>query len=209
MKIGSQISLFTALLAAVFAFNVAQGAAEAGKPAPDFSLVDIQGKTHRLSDYQGKIVVLEWVNPECPIVVKHYRSQNMQNTQKEATADGVVWLAINSAGYEGAQGDYNEERAAVWLKESGAATTAYFRDRTGKVGRMYGATSTPHMYVINRDGILAYKGAIDSIPSGNPRDISKATNYVKAALEALKAGTPVARPVTQAYGCAVKYGRSS
>src|SRR5690606_10962341 len=125
--------------------SLAQAAAEVGKPAPDFTLSDIHGKTHRLADYQGKTVILEWINPECPIVVKHYSSQNMQNTQKLAQAEGAVWLSINSAGYEGAQGDFSNDEAAAWLKKNGAASAAYMRDRTSKVGRLYGVTATPHM----------------------------------------------------------------
>jgi hypothetical protein len=196
-------------LVAGFVTHGARAAAEVGKPAPDFSLTDITGKVHKLSDYKGKIVVLEWVNPECPIVVKHYNSHNMQNTQKAAAADGAIWLSINSAGYEGAQGDFSNDEAVAWQKKMGTTTTAYLRDRTSKIGRLYGATATPHMYVINKDGVLAYKGAIDSIPSANERDIAKATNYVRAALDSLKAGQPIAKPVTQAYGCAMKFGPES
>lgn len=197
---------FAVVFAALCAVPTARAAAEVGQPAPDFTLTDINGITHKLSDYKGKVVVLEWVNPGCPIVQKHYNSHNMQDTQKFAAADGVVWLSINSAGYHGAQGDLSNEDAAAWQKKMGATTTAFFRDQTGKVGHLYGATATPHMFVIKADGILAYKGAIDSIPSGNQSDIPKATNYVKAALEAVKAGKPVEKSATQAYGCAVKYG---
>lgn len=200
-------SLLIAVVAAVaLTASVVRAAVEVGKPAPEFTLVDIQGRTHKLSDYKGKVVVLEWVNPECPFVVKHYNSGNMQDTQKTAAAHGAVWLAINSAGYAGAQGDFNEAAAAAWQKKVGTVTTAYFRDRTSQIGRLYGATATPHMFVIKADGVLAYKGAIDSIPSASERDIPKATNYVKAALESLKAGQPIAKPVTQAYGCSMKFG---
>lgn len=184
--------------------GTAHGAVETGKPAPEFVLTDISGKTHRLSDYKGKTVVLEWVNPQCPIVGKHYESANMQKTQKSAAADGVVWLSINS-GRKGAQGDFTEARAAAWQKEVGATTTGYFRDTDGKVGRLYGAKTTPHLYVITGDGTLVYNGAIDSIPSGSQSDIAKATNYVTAALAAVKAGKPVAKANSQPYGCAVKY----
>lgn len=179
-----------------------------GQPAPDFTLTDTTGKSVRLSDYKGKTVVLEWVNPECPIVAKHYNSQNMQGTQKVAATDGAIWLSINSAGYAGAQGDFDEAQAAAWQKKMGTVTTAYLRDRTSKIGRLYGATATPHLYVINAAGVLVYKGAIDSIPSGSERDIPKATNYVKAALDALKTGKPIAKPVTPAYGCSMKFGRA-
>jgi peroxiredoxin len=194
------------LVAALVAAGVAHAAADIGQPAPDFTLTDIAGKTYKLSDFKGKTVVLEWVNPGCPIVQKHYNSQNMQGTQKAAAADGVVWLSINSAGFDGAQGDLSDAEAAAWQKKMGAVTTAYFRDRSGKIGHLYGATATPNMYVINAEGVLVYKGAIDSIPSASASDIPKATNYVKAALAAVKAGTPVEKAATQAYGCAIKYG---
>ena len=205
MKLHVKLLVFAAMFAAFFAVNVARAAAEIGQPAPDFTLTDISGKTHKLSDFKGKTVVLEWTNPGCPIVQKHYNSHNMQNTQKAATADGVVWLTINS-GYVGAQGDLSNAEAAAWQKKMRATTNAYFRDSSGKVGRLYGATATPHMFVIKSDGVLAYKGAIDSIPSGNESDIPKATNYVKAALGAVKAGRPVEKTATQSYGCAIKYG---
>ena len=120
-----------------------------------------------------------------------------------------MWLSINSSGYPGAQGDLSNGEALAWQREMGATTTAYFRDQTGKVGHLYGATATPHLFVIKADGVLAYQGAIDSIPSANQNDIAKATNYVKAALAAVKAGKPVEKAATQAYGCAVKYGAKS
>jgi len=181
--------------------------AEVGRPAPDFSLTDINGQKHSLSESKGKTVVLEWTNPECPIVMKHYdRSGNMPKLQKEAVADGVVWLTINS-GHAGAQGDHTPEQVATWLKKNGAAPTAYFRDQAGKVGRLYDATNTPHMFVIDPGGTLVYAGGIDSIASGNPADIPKATNYVRAALADLKAGRPVGKSHGQVYGCGVKYSR--
>jgi peroxiredoxin len=194
-----------AIVAAVFTASVLRAAVEVGQPAPDFTLTDITGKVHHLADYKGRIVILEWTNPGCPIVQKHYDSHNMQDTQKAAEADGVVWLTINSASYKSAQGNLDEKEAAAWQQRMGASTT-YFRDRTGKVGHLYGATATPHMFVIKPDGVLAYKGAIDSIPSSDQADIPRATNYVKAALSAIKSGQPVAKPATQAYGCAIKYG---
>jgi peroxiredoxin len=206
MKTITKTFLFAAALAAAFAVNPARAGVEVGQPAPNFSLTDLDGKTHTLSDYKGKIVVLEWVNPECPIVVNHYKAKNMQATQKAATADGVVWFSINSASYPGAQGDYDEAKAKEWQSKVGAASSAYLRDRTGKVGRQYGATNTPHMYVINKDGTLAYQGAIDS---GNSKDIPTATNYVKAALESLKAGKPIEKSATKAYGCGIKYGKDT
>jgi peroxiredoxin len=204
MKTIVKLLVLAATCAAVFATNAARAAAEIGKPAPDFTLTDITGQTHQLSEFKGKTVVLEWTNPGCPIVQKHYNSRNMQGTQKVAAADGVVWLTINS-GSGGAQGDLGNKEAAAWQKKMGATTTAYFRDETGKVGHLYGATATPHMFVIKADGVLVYKGAIDSIPSGDEDDIPKATNYVKAALGAIKAGKPVEKTATQSYGCAIKY----
>ena len=188
------------------AFSIGQAAtAEVGRAAPDFSLTDINGQKRSLSDFRGKTVVLEWTNPECPIVKKHYdRSGNMPKLQQAAAADGVVWLQINS-GHPGAQGDYDPAKVAAWQKRHGTATTAYFRDQDGKVGRLYDARTTPHMYVIDGDGTLVYAGGIDSIRSGNPEDIAKATNYVSAALADLKARQPVRTKASQSYGCPVKY----
>ena len=179
--------------------------AEVGQPAPDFTLTDVTGKAHRLSDYQGRTVVLEWVNPDCPIVQKHYnQSGNMPKLQKAAAADGVVWLSINSAA-PGKEGDYAPAAVAAWMKRVGAAPAAYFRDQNGVVGRLYGARNTPHMFVVDARGRLVYEGAIDSIRSADPADIARAENYVTAALAALKAGRPVAPSATQPYGCSVKY----
>lgn len=203
MKPTKRILLCVAALMAV-ATTAVQAAVKVGAPAPDFSVTDIQGKTHRLSDYKGKTVVLEWVNPECPIVGKHYNSGNMQKLQQTATSDGVVWFAINSNA-KGEQGDYDDAKAAGWMKKHNAAATAYVRDQSGNVGKSYGAKTTPHMYVIDGTGTLVYNGAIDSIRSGNPNDIPKAENYVAAALKAVKEGKPVAKATTQPYGCNVKY----
>lgn len=207
MKTIAKTFLFAAAFAAAFTGS-ARAAAEIGKAAPDFQLTDITGKTHKLSDYKGKIVVLEWTNSGCPVVGRHYASGNMQSTQKAATADGAVWLQICSS-HKGAQGDLGDSEATKWLKSSGAASTAYLRDQSGKVGRSYGATVTPHMFVINKEGLLVYKGAIDDQPNAREADTVKAHNYVKAAVAALKEGKPVARSATQAYGCGIKYGRDS
>lgn len=205
MKNIAKTFFLAAALAAAIATGAARAAVETGKPAPNFTLTDITGQTRKLSDYKGKTVVLEWVKPGCPIVQKHYNSENMQKTQKAATAGGVVWLSINSASYPGAQGNLSNEEAVAWQKKMGAATTAYFRDQDGKVGHLYDAKTTPHMFVINPAGTLVYDGAIDSIPSANESDIARATNYVNAALAAVKAGKPVAKANTQPYGCNVKY----
>jgi hypothetical protein len=183
----------------------AQAAPAVGQPAPDFTLTDINGQSHSLSAYRGKTVVLEWVNPECPIVMKHYdRSGNLPATQKAAVADGAVWLTINSGG-PGEQGDYDAGKVAQWQQKNNAAFTAYLRDQSGKVGKLYDARHTPTLFIINPEGKLVYAGGIDSISSGNPADIAKATNYVKAAFADLKAGRPVAQATTRAYGCNVKY----
>lgn len=201
---------FTNLLlagAAMVALGLAAHAAPAvGQPAPDFTLTDINGQTHTLSAYKGRTVVLEWVNPECPIVMKHYeRSGNIPATQKAAVADGAVWLAINSGG-PGEQGDFDPAKVNAWSQKNSAGFTAYLRDQSGKVGRLYDARHTPTLFIIDPAGTLVYAGGIDSISSGNPADIAKATNYVKAAFADLKAGKPVSKAVTKAYGCNVKYG---
>lgn len=184
---------------------VVQAAPAVGQPAPDFTLNDINGQAHRLSAYKGKTVVLEWVNPECPIVMKHYdKSGNLPATQKAAVADGAVWLAINS-GHPGAQGDFDAAQVAAWSKKNSTAFTAYLRDQSGKVGKLYDARHTPTLYIINPEGTLVYAGGIDDISSGNAADIARANNYVKAALAELKAGKPVSKAVTKAYGCNIKY----
>lgn len=192
------------LFLAVAAATALAGAVTVGQPAPDFTLTDIAGRKHSLSDYRGKTVVLEWVNPECPFVVKHYGSGNLPGLQKKATAAGVVWLSINS-GSAGAQGDFDAGKVAAWMRRTGAAPSAYFRDQDGQVGRLYGAKTTPHMFVITADGTLVYNGAIDSIRSAKPEDIARAENYVTLALDAVRAGRPVEKPATQPYGCSVKY----
>jgi len=180
-------------------------AATVGEAAPDFTLTDLAGKTHRLADYKGKTVVLEWVNPDCPFVVKHYeKSGNIPATQKAAVADGVVWLAINSAA-PGKQGDYDSPAVKAWLTKNAATPTAYLRDQDGKTGKSYGAKTTPHLFIVNGQGTLVYAGAMDSKRSTNAEDIKTSENYVKSALGDLKAGRPVATPSTQAYGCSVKY----
>ncbi len=197
-------SLFAAAALAAVAPRPALAGVVVGQPAPDFSLTDNSGQVRKLSDYRGKTVVLEWTNPECPIVRKHYLSGNMPSLQKNATAGGVVWLSINS-GHSGGEGDYDPAQVAQWLSSTRAAPTAYLRDQDGTVGHLYGAKATPHMFVISPSGTLVYQGAIDSIPSADPADIARATNYVRAALDALRAGRPVAVATSHAYGCAVKY----
>jgi opacity protein-like surface antigen len=197
-------SCFAAVAAVVFAVGV-QAAAVVGEVAPAFTLTDIKGVTHNLSDFKGKTVVLEWVNPECPFVKKHYeKSDNIPSLQKAATADGVVWLSINSAA-AGKQGDFDASQVAAWSAKTKAAPTAYLRDTDGKVGKAYGAKTTPQIFVITAEGKVAYTGAIDSISSTDAADIAKAENYAAAALAAVKTGKAVEKASTQPYGCSVKY----
>jgi opacity protein-like surface antigen len=197
-------SCFAAVAAVVFAVGV-QAAAVVGEVAPAFTLTDIKGVTHNLSDFKGKTVVLEWVNPECPFVKKHYeKSDSIPSLQKAATADGVVWLSINSAA-AGKQGDFDASQVAAWSAKTKATPTAYLRDTDGKVGKAYGAKTTPQIFVITAEGKVAYTGAIDSISSTDAADIAKAENYAAAALAAVKTGKAVEKASTQPYGCSVKY----
>ncbi len=175
-----------------------------GNQAPDFSLPDSYGKTIRLSDFKGKYVVLEWYNPDCPFVGKHYGSGNMQNLQKEFTSKGVVWLTIDSSA-PGMQGNYPADELNQISKKVGAARTALLLDPTGKVGREFGAKTTPDMYIIDPKGVLVYEGAIDNKRSTDLEDVKSATNYVRVALESAMAGQPVKTTTTQPYGCSVKY----
>lgn len=195
---------FSAALAATALPAVAQSASAAiGQAAPDFTAVDTTGKPHKLSDFKGKTVVLEWTNPNCPFVRKHYGG-NMQTLQKEATAKGVVWLAINST--ETASVDYlPPAQLTAWNIEKRAAPTALLMDESGQIGTLYGAKTTPHMYVINPQGQLVYAGAIDSVPSARVDDIKTATNYVRQALTESLGGKPVSVATSRAYGCSIKY----
>jgi peroxiredoxin len=177
---------------------------EIGKAAPNFSLPDTNGKTHTLADLKGKYVVLEWYQPDCPFVQKHYRSGNMQALQKEYTAKGVTWLSIDSSA-PGEQGNYPAEKLNEISAQNGSARTALLLDPAGTVGRLYGAKTTPDMYIITPDGILVYKGAIDNKRSTDLADVKTATNYVKGALDAVMAGKTVPTTATQPYGCSVKY----
>ena len=177
-------------------------ALDSGQLAPDFSFKDLTGQSHKLSDYRGKIIVLEWLNPTCPVVGRHYRSGSMQATQSAAATDGVVWLQINSS----SMGDLDPAKSLEWQKKQNATATAYVRDESGAIGRLFGAETTPHVFVIAQDGILAYQGAIDDQPNASQQNTAAAHNYVRAAIKALEAGKPVETPKTQSYGCGVKYG---
>jgi len=175
-----------------------------GQPAPDFALNDVGGKAVKLSDYRGSYVVLEWVNPECPYVQKHYGSANMQGLQKEFTAKKVVWLSINST-REGHYEYYPPEKMAGWMKQVGGAPSATLLDPTGKVGRAYEARTTPHMYIVDPKGVLVYAGGIDDRRSTSKEDVKGAKNYVRAALGEALAGKPITAAATTPYGCSIKY----
>jgi hypothetical protein len=179
-------------------------AATVGSAAPEFALTDTSGKPVKLADYKGKFVVLEWTNPECPFVRKHYSSQNMQALQKAWGAKDVVWLAINSTNRSSSEFKSPGEMTA-WMKTQGAAPTATLIDGTSATGRAYAAKTTPHMFVIDPAGTLVYNGAIDDRRSANPADAGTANNYVRAALSEATAGKPVTVASTTPYGCSVKY----
>ncbi|MES2960063.1 MAG: thioredoxin family protein [Pseudomonadota bacterium] len=196
------------LFGLALACNAAWAAsATVGQAAPAFSAVDASGKTVSLADFKGKTVVLEWVNPQCPYVRKHYDSANMQGTQKSASAQGVVWLSVNST--HPSHYDYKPAaEMAAWTQKQGAAPSATLMDSEGRIGRAYGARTTPHMYVVDAKGTLVYAGGIDDKPSANPADVKTAKNLVNAALADVLAGRAVAQAVTRPYGCSVKYADS-
>ncbi|QNM82627.1 thioredoxin family protein [Sphingomonas sabuli] len=204
MRLSLPIYATVALLAACTDTPQVQAANVIGKPAPNFTLPSIDGKQVSLSDYRGKTVVLEWTNPECPFVRKHYGSGNMQKTQATAIKDGAVWLSINS-GAPGNQGHMTAAEAKGVVAKSGARPTAYLLDPSGKVGHAYDAKTTPHMYIINKSGTLVYAGGIDDKPSADQADIKTARNHVLAALAEIKAGKKVSVATARPYGCSVKY----
>ena len=182
----------------------AQAAAPAGRAAPAFTVKDSNGRTHKLSDFKGRYVVLEWLNYGCPFVKKHYDSGNMQATQRAARKQGAVWLSVNSSA-SGKQGHTGGSAANKLTRTQKAAPSAVLLDANGKVGKDYGAKTTPHMFVINPKGIVVYNGAIDDKPSTDVKDIKGSKNYVLAALSQARTGQKVSTPVTQPYGCSVKY----
>ncbi len=191
-------------LCALALATASHAAPSVGQAAPDFTLKDASGKTVRLSDFRGKHVVLEWTNPGCPYVEKHYNSGNMPATQKEAVDKGVVWLSINST--ETSSWEYMAPAKLVaWQKERKSQPTAVLVDEEGTAGKAYGARTTPHMYIVNPQGRLIYAGGIDSIPSSDPQDIKRAVNYVRQGLGEALAGKPLTAAVTRPYGCSVKY----
>ncbi|HLX72823.1 MAG TPA: redoxin domain-containing protein [Verrucomicrobiae bacterium] len=193
-----------ALLGAIALASSAFAAAEVGKPAPDFTGTDINGKTVNLSDYKGKIVVLESYNQDCPYCHNQFRSGAMQELQKEMTAKGVVWLMVNSVNPHNSSHRTPEEARAEW-KDQKLNATAWIDDSSGKIGHLYAMKTTPHMFVIDKNGVLVYDGAIDDQPDPdhNPRE---AHNYVRAAIDQITSGEKVTVSQTKPYGCAVKYG---
>ena len=196
-----RIMTMVALLASI---GAALAAAEVGKPAPEFTATDIEGKTHKLSDYKGKIVVLEAYNLDCPFCLNHFKTGAMQQLQGELTGKGIIWLVVNSVGSDKPgyrkPGDAKQEWAQQKMK-----ATAWIDDHSGELGKQYGMKTTPHMFVIDKQGVLAYQGAIDdrAASSGDPR---KARNYVKEAVAKLEAGQKLDVTQTKPYGCGIKYG---
>jgi peroxiredoxin len=196
-----------ALIAALFVFPVLANAdARLNEQAPDFTLTDTNGQTHKLSDEvsKGKFVVLEWLNYDCPFVKKHYGTHNMQNLQKKYTGEGVTWYSIISSG-PGEQGNYPPDQVNKLSKQRDAHQTAVLLDYDGKVGKTYGAKTTPHMFVVGKDGKIAYLGGIDDKKSTDPEDVKTARNYVASALDEMMAGKPVSKGSAPSYGCSVHY----
>lgn len=198
-------ALRRSLLVISLSMALAATAQTVGQPAPPLQARDTRGQTVNLADFKGKTVVLEWVNPGCPFVKKHYGSGNMQGTQKVAVAEGVVWLSISST-HPGSHDYKPAADLAAWAQQQGAHPSAVLMDDDGTVGRAWGAKTTPHLYIVNGAGTLVYAGAIDSKPSPNPADVAGATNYVKQALVEMKKGQPLSQPSSKPYGCSIKYG---
>jgi peroxiredoxin len=191
-------------IALLVAAGTALAAPQVGQPAPEFTLTDSNGKAHKLSDFKGKFVVLEWLNHGCPFVIKHYESGNMQKLQKKYTGKDVVWLSIASSA-PGKQGHMSPEETNKTRADKGSAATAVLRDEDGTVGKLYDAKVTPELYVVDPEGTLIYMGAIDDVKSTDTADVAGAKNYVKQALDEAMAGKPVSEPSTSAYGCGIKY----
>ncbi len=193
--------MLSAALAVALIPGFAQAKVAVGDAAPAITATDASGKAVNLADYKGKYVVLEWVNPGCPFVQKHYNSGNMESTQAAAIKNGAVWLAIQTTGEDAAK---TAASLTSWQKEKNSAPTATLVDN-GTIGRAYGARTTPHMYIVDPTGKLVYTGAIDSVPSADAEDIAGATNYVTQGLSEAMAGKPISQASTQPYGCSVKY----
>jgi len=199
-----RIKLFIGFVLAMIIAGTSFAQVVSNQAAPNFTLTDSNGQKHSLSDYKGKFVVLEWFNPDCPFVKKHYNSGNIPNLQKQYTSKGVIWLAIDSSA-AGKEGNYPPQGLNKYMTDKKAAPTAIFADADGKIGRLYGAQTTPHMFIINPQGVLIYQGAIDDTPSAEIEDLKTAKNYVSAVLDAAMNGKPVAVNTTKSYGCSIKY----
>jgi peroxiredoxin len=182
----------------------AHAAPEIGKPAPDFTLSDQSGKPVKLSDAKGKYVVLEWYNKDCPFVRKHYDSKNMQTLQKKYAQKGVIWYTVVTS-HEGKEGHLTPKQAAAQMKVEGMGSKGILDDSQGEVGHLYGAKTTPHMYIVDKKGELIYMGGIDDKASADVEDIKTSKNYVAAALDEAMAGKPITKPSSRPYGCSVKY----
>jgi AhpC/TSA family len=197
-------ALMTLLIGVLLVPKVAAAAPQIGQPAPAFTSTDSKGTSVSLNQYRGKTVVLEWTNADCPYTRKHYTSGNMQGVQALAQKNGVVWLTVISSA-PGKQGYVNGPAADALTTSRGASPTAVLLDPSGAVGRLYGAKTTPHMFVIDKNGTLQYMGGIDSLATAEVDDIPKAEPYLKEAMLAVTQGAPVAHPVTKPYGCSIKY----
>jgi peroxiredoxin len=196
--------LLLGILVAALAVSLAAYAVRVGDAAPDFTVTDSNGKMHKLSEYRGKYVVLEWTNNGCPYTQKHYESGNMQTLQKDWTAKGVVWLTVLSSA-QGEQGYMTAAQENAYMGKEKAAPTAALLDPTGMIGHEYSARTTPHMFVIDPSGKLIYAGAIDDHPTTDVADVKVSKNYVSAALTEAMSGQQVATSSTRPYGCSVKY----
>ncbi|KYG69496.1 alkyl hydroperoxide reductase [Bdellovibrio bacteriovorus] len=193
-----------AMLLVTCASSLAMAEAKIGSPAPDFSVVDATGKTHKLADYKGKYVVLEWYNKDCPYVRKHYDSKNMQKIQGDMTAKNIVWLSVISSA-PGKQGHLAATDAVKNAQKEGSKASAILLDEKGVMGKAYGAKTTPHMYLIDPQGVLRYNGAIDSNDSADPKTIASSENYIVRAVASAEKGEKIAKETSKPYGCSVKY----
>jgi peroxiredoxin len=190
--------------ASVAARTPAEAAVQTGRAAPDFSVTDTKGIRHALAAYRGRTVILEWTNHECPYTAKHYATGNMQALQAAATSSGAVWLTVVSSRPR-SQGYVEAAEADALTVSRNARPTGVVLDPRGELGRLYGASTTPHMFVVDASGVLVYMGAIDDRPSAGHASVKGARNYVREALEAMAAGRPVTIASTRPYGCTVKY----
>ena len=203
MEMRKRFAAFTVIGFALIALSLGW-AARVGDPAPGFTATDTNGKVHKLSEYQGRFVVLEWTNRGCPYTQKHYNTGNMQRLQREWTSRGVVWLTVISSA-PGKQGYATASEENAYLKQANAAPTAVLLDPAGTLGHLYDAKTTPHIFIINPKGALIYNGAIDDRPTTDVSDVNGAKNYVSIALEEAISGKPVSNPTSRPYGCSVKY----